>query len=73
MVFWRIIHNALYDKGLRILRKSIKKGILERIPFLAFCDPHGGESDPFGVANIKIMVLLQCAHNECVILNFAGK
>ena len=33
---------------------------------ILFCDPHG-------VANIKIMVLLQCAHNECVILNFAGK
>ena len=32
----------------------------------SFCDSHG-------VANIKIMVLLQCAHNECVILNFAGK
>ena len=41
--------------------------------FLVLCDSHGGESDPFGVANIKIMVLLQCAHNECVILNFAGK
>ena len=45
---------------------NLKKGTPERIPFLTFCDSHG-------VANIKIMVLLQCAHNECVILNFAGK
>ena len=56
MVFWRIIHNALYDKDLRILRKSLKKGILERIPFLAFCDPHGARThDP----NIKSVVLYQ--------------
>lgn len=52
---------------------NLKKGTPERIPFLPFCDSHGGASNPFGVANIKIMVLLQCAHNECVILNFAGK
>ena len=52
--------------GTQVRVSEPKKGTPERIPFLTFCDSHG-------VANIKIMVLLQCAHNEYVILNFAGK
>ncbi|GAB6948476.1 hypothetical protein JCM15640A_00610 [Hoylesella timonensis 4401737 = DSM 22865 = JCM 15640] len=59
--------------GTQVRVSEPKKGDSRKNPFLTFCDPHGASSDPFGVANIKIMVLLQCAHNECVILNFAGK
>ena len=42
---------------------NLKKGTPERIPFLTFCDPHGGESDPFGVAICTELSLI-CHHSK---------
>lgn len=33
--------------------KQQKEDFIDEVLFLLFCDPHGGESDPFGVGLLR--------------------